>query len=200
MPHYTTPASEGITVSNLTELRKQTGLTQDDMSAHMGVNRSTIITWEKNPEKMRVRDYNRYISILNNNQPAPVGAKMNFPGFTHDMVEQIEAMGIVFPDEFYPYAFVPREPVTFKAFTLWQDTGREPYVGFGAEFDQWDVIASDIRRQVREKKNGVPIPTHTVMEEDKPALDVLPDGSPVAYDEPTVVLNDDGSISIDNVE
>lgn len=173
--HYTSVADAGIQPINLAQMRQDVHLDFTHAACLLSVEPEVVERWERNPEVLPVSLYKKYVATLEKAgriyQQDPdnliftidlaslerLDHPMTYTACTEEYVEQVLAMGVDFPEDFWPYEFVPEYPIVLREQIAYETEGVEPYPGFGEAWetyqDQLDEVDS-IVHQILEAQGG----------------------------------------------
>lgn len=173
--HYTSVADAGIQPINLAQMRQDAHLDFTHAACLLSVEPEGVERWERNPEVLPVTVYKKYIATLEKAgriyQQDPhnliftidlaslerLDHPMTYTACTEEYVDQVLAMGVDFPEDFWPYEFVPEYPIVLREQIAYETEGVEPYPGFGEAWetyqDQLDEVDS-IVHQILEAQGG----------------------------------------------
>lgn len=185
-------------IANIKELRERRHISQLAAANYMGVTANTIRGWERDPGRMQLKVYNRYLAALTNPDSVFTENKgtgkitettlIVFPGFSDDFVKKILKAGIPLPKGFYPYEFVPDQPVTDYEFQHWKNGGWEPYPGFATAYNKWLVDADTVGRAWKAHESGVVTPHSMFDETNRVDPEFDENGNPIDYDNPRIIV------------
>lgn len=169
--HYTSVADAGIQPINLAQMRQDVHLDFTHAACLLSVEPEGVERWERNPEVLPVALYKKYIATLEKaghiyqqNPDHPIFTidlaslnrldhPMTYTACTEEYVEQVLAMGVDFPEDFWPYEFVPEYPIVLREQIAYETEGVEPYRGFGEAWetyqDQLDEVDSIVHQIIK---------------------------------------------------
>lgn len=166
--HYTSVADAGIQPLNLAQMRQDVHLDFTHAACLLSVEPEVVERWERNLEVLPVAVYKKYVSTLEKagriyqqNPDHPIFTidlaslerldhPMTYTACTEEYVEQVLALGVDFPEDFWPYEFVPEYPIVLREQIAYETEGVEPYPGFGEAWetyqDQLDEVDSIVHQ------------------------------------------------------
>lgn len=209
--HYTSVTDAGITPINLTDYRiNQAHLNEDQACNLLSLSHDSLTFWETKTDKLPALLYNHYLSVLhkaaqlyktdptnpiftlNNEDLKPLDRVFSYQACTEQFVEQLIEAGVDFPDEFWPYEFVPAQPVLFKEQIRYDSTGKEPYPGFGQAYENHQYVIQQAIHQANAHDLGRDYMSLDRTDEtlSNPRYTHDEDGNPVYYDDEPLVVTD----------
>lgn len=169
--HYTSVADAGIQPINLAQMRQDVHLDFTHAACLLSVEPEVVERWERNPEVLPVSLYKKYVATLEKaghiyqqNPDHPIFTidlaslnrldhPMTYTACTEEYVEQVLALGVDFPEDFWPYEFVPEYPIVLREQIAYETEGVEPYPGFGEAWetyqDQLDEVDSIVHQIIK---------------------------------------------------
>lgn len=169
--HYTSVADAGIQPINLAQMRQDVHLDFTHAACLLSVEPEGVERWERNPEFLPVSLYKKYVATLEKaghiyqqNPDHPIFTidlaslnrldhPMTYTACTEEYVEQVLALGVDFPEDFWPYEFVPEYPIVLREQIAYETEGVEPYPGFGEAWetyqDQLDEVDSIVHQIIK---------------------------------------------------
>lgn len=169
--HYTSVADAGIQPINLAQMRQDVHLDFTHAACLLSVEPEVVERWERNPEVLPVSLYKKYVAklekaghIYQQNPDHPIFTidlasldrpdhPMTYTACTEEYVEQVLALGVDFPEDFWPYEFVPEYPIVLREQIAYETEGVEPYPGFGEAWetyqDQLDEVDSIVHQIIK---------------------------------------------------
>lgn len=169
--HYTSVADAGIQPINLAQMRQDVHLDFTHVACLLSVEPEVVERWERNPEVLPVSLYKKYVATLEKaghiyqqNPDHPIFTidlaslnrpdhPMTYTACTEEYVEQVLALGVDFPEDFWPYEFVPEYPIVLREQIAYETEGVEPYPGFGEAWetyqDQLDEVDSIVHQIIK---------------------------------------------------
>lgn len=166
--HYTSVADAGIQPINLAQMRQDVHLDFTHAACLLSVAPEVVERWERNLEVLPVAVYKKYVATLEKAgriyQQDPdnliftidlasldrLDHPMTYTACTEEYVEQVLALGVDFPEDFWPYEFVPEYPIVLREQIAYETEGVEPYPGFGEAWetyqDQLDEVDSIVHQ------------------------------------------------------
>lgn len=169
--HYTSVADAGIQPINLAQMRQDVHLDFTHAACLLSVEPEGVERWERNPEVLPVALYKKYVATLEKaghiyqqNPDHPIFTidlaslnrldhTMTYTACTEEYVEQVLALGVDFPEDFWPYEFVPEYPIVLREQIAYETEGIEPYPGFGEAWetyqDQLDEVDSIVHQIIK---------------------------------------------------
>lgn len=169
--HYTSVADAGIQPINLAQMRQDVHLDFTHAACLLSVEPEVVERWEHNLEVLPVSVYKKYVATLEKAgriyQQDPdnliftidlaslnrLDHPMTYTACTEEYVEQVLALGVDFPEDFWPYEFVPEYPIVLREQIAYETEGIEPYPGFGEAWetyqDQLDEVDSIVHQIIK---------------------------------------------------
>lgn len=169
--HYTSVADAGIQPINLAQMRQDVHLDFTHAACLLSVEPEVVERWERNPEVLPVSLYKKYVATLEKaghiykqNPDHPIFTidlaslnrpdhPMTYTACTEEYVEQVLALGVDFPEDFWPYEFVPEYPIVLREQIAYETEGVEPYPGFGEAWetyqDQLDEVDNIVHQIIK---------------------------------------------------
>lgn len=166
--HYTSVTDAGIQPLNLAQMRQDVHLDFTHAACLLSVEPEVVERWEHNLEVLPVAVYKKYVATLEKagriyqqNPDHPIFTidltslerldhPMTYTACTEEYVEQVLALGVDFPEDFWPYEFVPEYPIVLREQIAYETEGVEPYPGFGEAWetyqDQLDEVDSIVHQ------------------------------------------------------
>lgn len=166
--HYTSVADAGIQPINLAQMRQDVHLDFTHAACLLSVEPEVVERWERNLEVLPVAVYKKYVATLEKAgriyQQDPdnliftidlaslerLDHPMTYTACTEEYVNQVLDMGVDFPEDFWPYEFVPEYPIVLREQIAYETEGVEPYPGFGEAWetyqDQLDEVDSIVHQ------------------------------------------------------
>ncbi|NYI25298.1 hypothetical protein [Aeriscardovia aeriphila] len=157
--HYTSVADAGIQPINLAQMRQDVHLDFTHAACLLSVEPEVVERWERNLEVLPVAVYKKYVATLEKAgriyQQDPdnliftidlasldrLDHPMTYTACTEEYVEQVLALGVDFPEDFWPYEFVPEYPIVLREQIAYETEGIEPYPGFG---EAWETFQDNL--------------------------------------------------------
>ena len=157
--HYTSVADAGIQPLNLAQMRQDVHLDFTHAACLLSVEPEVVERWERNLEVLPVAVYKKYVSTLEKAgriyQQDPdnliftidlasldgLDHPMTYTACTEEYVEQVLALGVDFPEDFWPYEFVPEYPIVLREQIAYETEGIDPYPGFG---EAWETFQDNL--------------------------------------------------------
>lgn len=185
----------------LERLRASAGKTVKDMAGLCGVTPKTYSKWEKDTDYMPHGMYVRCIEYLEIATRMRKEAQMP-TDYGKKKVEFQSVKERIAYDREHPYTvpipegltefFKPSQPVTIQQMLTYERTGREPYPGYDAEMRAWEDAWEKVN-DAQDEADGVRN-VHLDLPPRHPETDI--DGNLIEYDEPALVVEDDGSTRV----
>lgn len=209
--HYESVHDANITPINLTQYREQEAhLTLDQARNLMSVDQESLQRWENNPNVIPATIYNHYLTTLttaaklyktdptniiftiDNNTVKPLDQAFSYTTCDEQYVNELLELGIDFPEDFWPYEFVPEQPVLFREQIAYDNNGTEPYPGFADAWENHQYNLQLVDHAAHAKLDGREYMsrdlTNRELAEHRYTHD--DDGNPIYYDDEPVVFTD----------
>lgn len=178
----------GATI-NLKTLRRQAGRTQKEVAELLGVHVNTYRAWEKDPSSMPHGAWVDTVSYLEIAAQARKARKMatEFPKrearFVSGYDDSDQEEYTVPIPEGLTEVFVPSREVTRKQQVDFEVSGKEPYPGYAAEFEEWERQWEMVNEAQAEADGDDWQTLDPVLADPEYTPDT---GEPIEYDEPNI--------------